>query len=55
MLRVEGGTLSVAVVQGKRISKSIDTVVLGLTQNTNKFKITTLSQGLGLTFSSLCE
>jgi len=40
--------------QGKRITNPIDTVVLGFTQSTNKFKITTLSQGVGLTFPSLC-
>ena len=40
--------------QGKRISNPIDTVVLGFTQSTNKFKITILSQGVGLTFQSLC-
>ncbi|WP_100898880.1 hypothetical protein [Nostoc flagelliforme] len=40
--------------QGKRISNPIDTVVLGFNQSTKKFKITTLSQGVGLTFSSLC-
>ena len=40
--------------QGKRISNPIDTNVLGFTQSTNKFKITTLSQRVGLTFSSLC-
>jgi hypothetical protein len=39
--------------QGKRVSNPIDMVVLGFTQSTNKFKITTLSQGVGLTFSSL--
>lgn len=42
------------LIQGKRISNPIDTVVLGFTQSTNKFKITTLSQGVGLTFQSLC-
>ena len=41
-------------IQGKRISNPIDTVVLGFTQSTNKFKITILSQGVGLTFQSLC-
>jgi hypothetical protein len=43
-----------ASYQGKRISNPIDTVLLGFTQSTNKFKITILSQGVGLTFSSFC-
>ncbi|MEH2337688.1 MAG: hypothetical protein V7K49_21735 [Nostoc sp.] len=49
------GITSRLLSQGKRISNPIDPVVLGFTQNTNKFKITTLSQGVGLTFPSLCD
>ncbi|MEH1788161.1 MAG: PAS domain S-box protein [Nostoc sp.] len=54
-IEVTGKLLNYNGKQGKRISNPIDTVVLGFTQSTNKFKITTLSQGVGLTFSYLCD